>query len=804
MKINKLLTILLVLISVQISAQRFTVSGYVTDATTGENLLNASVYNPKTYKGTVCNNFGFYSLSLSKGKYTITYSYIGYAMVKKEVDLSKDTKLNIELQPNLEIEEVVVEESRIQTGVNSSRMSVTEVPINAIKQIPVFLGEADIVKAIQLLPGVQAGVEGTSSFYVRGGGPDQNLILLDGVPVYNANHLFGFMSVFNTDAIQSVSLTKGGFPARYGGRLSSVLDIRMKEGNTKETAGKVSVGLISSSLTLEGPIGKKGNSSYMLAGRRSYIDALAQPIIMSIAAIEGLRMNVGYYLYDLNLKVNHKLNSKNKIYLSAYIGRDKAYSITAKKNKTEESRDNYDMHWGNFTASLRWNSEINNKLFSKLTLSVTDYNAVTGIKQFYQNFNNEELSDYHHKYSSGITDYSLRTDFDYYPVPKHSIKAGANLTNRTFNPGVQTLQVEETYAETYKNELSFGNEKIIGNEFFVYAEDDWDITKRLRANLGVHVSAFHVQNKTYSSVQPRASARFMLLENWSVKAAYSKMAQYAQLLSTSTVGAPTDLWMPTTKKIAPQLSTQYAVGSAITFGGYSFSAEAYYKEMYNLLEYKEGVSFFDYLDFENPEIADVSLNIEDKIEIGNGWSYGAEFLFEKKKGKTTGWVGYTLAWAWRQFDENISSGKPFPARYDRRHDIGISISHRFSEKLSLTGNWTYGSGYPVTLALQSYTKVERYFKEQRGWTESWHSTNIKHLESRNNYRMPSYHRLDLGLSHTKSTKRNRLRTWNFSLYNAYNRQNPFFIFHEYYFGEVKIKQQSLLPIVPSLSYNLKF
>ena len=666
-------------------------------------------------------------------------------------------------------------------------MSLSEIPINTIKSLPVIFGEVDVLKTIQLLPGVQSGSEGTSGLYVRGGGPDQNLILLDGVPVYNADHLFGFFSVFNADAIQTVSLIKGGFPARYGGRLSSVIDIRMKEGNNKEVHGEGSVGLISTKFTIEGPILKE-KSSFIISVRRTYIDILAQPLIKSFS--DGV--SAGYYFYDINAKVNYIFSDTDRVFLSVYTGRDKAYS-KLKDNYTDnsisyENTQKAALLWGNITSALRWNHMINRKLFSNLTLTFSRYRFEVG-----QNSNSKETNNgttteknYEFTYFSGINDLTAKIDFDYHPNPNHSIIFGISETYHTFSPGINVFKVDDG-SNSSNIDTSFGNSNIYANEISLFAEDDIRITDRLKANIGLHLCGFYVKESFYKSIQPRVSARYLVNEKLSIKTAFSQMNQNLHLLTNSGIGLPTDLWLPATNNIKPQISYQFAAGVFYDLiKGYEFSIEGFYKTMSNLIEYKEGVDFFGSFD-----------SWENKVEVGKGWAYGSEFLIRKTKGKTTGWIGYTLAWSNRQFD-NLNFGKKFSYRYDRRHDIAVAITHNFTEEVDVGLTWVYGTGNALSLPIEKYPSVNNNFQQY------FYSSEIQYYDGRNGFRTPAYHRLDVGINLHKKKKWG-VRTWSFGIYNLYNRKNPFYIyFNSDNNGHNRLTQISLFPIIPSFSYSFKF
>lgn len=768
------LTLSLLLFAVLAHSQKHTISGYVSDVSNGEKLIGASVYDKNnTNNGNLSNAYGFYSLTLPTGKYQIVYSFVGYNPIIKEIDLNSDKSINVELQSNLELEEVNVVADKIDNGVESAQMSAVNLSVKTIKSIPAMFGEVDIIKAIQLLPGIQSGTEGSSGLYVRGGGPDQNLILLDGIPVYNVNHLFGFFSVFNADAINSVQLVKGGFPARYGGRLSSVLDIRMKEGNNEGIHGSASIGLISSKLTLEGPI-IKDKMTFIVSGRRTYIDILAAPFIAMSSNESSGDYKAGYYFYDLNAKVNYKFSERSRLYLSAYMGRDKAYS----DEKDESYQDKFKLRWGNIISALRWNYVITNKLFFNTTLSYSKYKFLTSAYSQSSYNNNKEISEF--EYNSGIDDLAAKFELDFLPSPNHYIRFGASNTYHTFNPGVNVL----SYKSNQNNNLDtiIGNNKIYANEMYAYIEDEINLRK-FKINIGVHASGFHVNNEFYYNIEPRFSARYLVNKNWSLKAAYTQMNQYIHLLSNANVGLPTDLWLPVTKKIKPQHSEQYAAGTVISLNkGFELSVEAYYKNMDNLIEYKEGASYI----FGNGE------DWQDKVEIGKGWSYGVEILLRKKVGKTTGWLGYTLSFTDRKFD-NISFGEVFPAKYDRRHDISFVLSHKFNDRIDCGFTWIYGTGYATTLAHEKYPSIIN-------------GGEIEYFDKRNSYRMPSYHRADISFNFHKQKKHGK-RTWSVGAYNIYNRKNPFFLYYSYddsKNNEKQLMQVSLFPVLPFVRYQFTF
>lgn len=757
--------LLLTLLPVVLYAQQITVSGYVSEKASGERLIGATVVVPQKNIGTTTNSFGFYSITIPANSLELRISYLGFVPFSQTIKGDKNITLNIELEPAKDLKEVVVtsQKDALQTR---TQMSTIDLPIQTIKSLPAFLGEVDIMKAIQLLPGVQAGNEGTSGIYVRGGGPDQNLILLDGVPVYNATHLFGFFSVFNADAIKNVEVTKGGFPARYGGRLSSVIDINMKEGNNNKIHGEGGFGSVASRLTLEGPI-QKGKSSFMISGRRTYIDVLSRPLMNS-------DVNAGYYFYDLNGKVNFKLSNKDHIYFSGYLGNDKFYAKETVNSDVNSNSYSNNLHWGNITGVGRWNHEFSPKLFGNLTTYYSQYKFVVSAQE-HSTFSGSN-EDFLLKYSSGINDMAVKYDFDYLPSPNHFIKAGISGVAHTYNTGAEHYKVSSSFQNL---DTTISVKPLTANEFDVYAEDDIRITSKLKANIGVHATAFNVRDKFYSSIQPRASARYLINDAVSIKASYAQMSQFIHLLTNSSIGLPTDLWVPVTDKVPAQISHQAAGGVAYTHHtGVEVSFEGYYKTMQNVIEYKEGASYFN-----------SSASWEDKVEIGKGKSYGLELFLQKKKGKFTGMLGYTLSWTTRQFD-NLNNGQEFPYRYDRRHDFKIAGVYNISKNIEVSAEWVYGTGNAITLPL--------------GYYQGPSGAEVEYYGSRNGFRMPSYHRADISAKFWKQHKKYE-SAWVVSIYNVYNRQNPFFVYSSKdNTGSTVFKQVSLFPILPSVSYQIKF
>ncbi len=772
---------------------QFTISGYLQDASSGESLIGASVYDAYSLKGTAANNYGFFSLTLPEGQVAFTASYVGYQPYSDTFLLNKDTIINLSLQSQITLAAVDVQSTRVSRIEESTSMSTVTVPIQQIKQLPAFMGEVDVLKALQLLPGVQSGNEGGSGLFVRGGSPDQNLILLDGVPVYNVSHLFGFFSVFNADALNNVTLIKGGFPARYGGRLSSVLEINMKEGNNQALHGEGSIGIIASRLTLEGPL-VKDKASFLISARRTYIDILARPIIAAGFRSPGGSSGVaGYYFYDLNGKVNYRLSAKDRLYLSAYMGDDNFYfrenvRYNQGGNQYEESFGG-NLRWGNTTSVLRWNHQFSNKLFSNTTVYFSRYLFNTSVEESSTRTGNgqQETEAFLLRYFSGIHDYSVKYDMDYMPNADHYIKTGISGILHRFRPGAVQFRIEDAVDEL---DTTIAPSFTGAGEFRAYVEDDIRLGDRLKVNIGLHGSAYVVRNRWFGSLEPRFSGRYLLRDNLSVKASFASMTQYIHLLTNSGVGLPTDLWVPATDKVPPQRSWQVAGGLAQTLGNrFEVSLEAYYKHMANVIEYKDGAG---YLGNAN--------DWEGQVESGDGWSYGAEFFIQKKEGKTTGWVGYTLAWTQRQFP-TLNFGEVFPYKYDRRHDISIVLSHQISDEWDISGTWVYGTGNAISLPLQRYNGISPDFS---GLFPFFPSGELFHYESRNGFRMNPYHRMDLGITRTKQTKWGTSK-WNLSVYNFYNRRNPFFIYYSSdNLGNPVFKQVSLFPVLPSINWSFSF
>lgn len=775
---RNLITFCLLLLVITSQAQKFTINGYITDKTSGERLAGASIFLPEKNVGTTSNSYGFYSITLpgQADSLEIQVSYAGYDVYHSRILLNDNVKLNILLDHQKQLENVTVKSVKRNSIQNTTQMSSIGLSSETIKALPAFLGEADVLKAIQLLPGVQAGSEGSSGIYVRGGGPDQNLILLDGVPVYNASHLFGFFSVFNADAINGVDVIKGGFPARYGGRLSSVIDIRMKEGNNQQFHGEGGIGLIASRFTLEGPL-KKGKSSFMVSARRTYADIFMRPIIKAESHGD---LTAGYYFYDLNAKVNLYVTEKDHVYVSGYFGNDKFYSKSKFNDNGSHTVYEAALKWGNATAMMRWNHEFSRKLFSNLTVNYSRYQFDIYSKE---NVNDPSQGNqnYLEKYFSGIRDWSGKIDFDWLPSPNHFIKWGIGQTWHSYRPGAFQSKAN---TPTYNEDTVLRGKFINSTELDAYIEDDVKLTRNLKVNIGTHFTSFSVEGTTYNSLQPRIAARYLLNKNMSIKASYAQMNQFIHLLTNSGIGLPTDLWVPATKIVPPQKSHQVALGWAYNINeNYEVSVEGYYKKMNNLIEYAEGASFIS-----------TTSDWQTRVVSGQGKSYGTEFFLQKKKGNTTGMIGYTLSWTNRQFDA-LNNGNWFPYKYDRRHDVKIAVIQNIGKRIQLSADWVYGTGVAITLPVAIYS--------------NGNGDDVEVYNGRNDFRMPAYHRLDLGIKFIKVRKKWE-RSWNINIYNVYNRLNTFYIYRDtkYDFNTgvqtPVFYKVTLFPIIPSISYQFKF
>lgn len=796
-----ILSLFTVLLCLGSTAQRsFTVSGFVKDAASGEALIGANVFVKETMRGTATNVYGYYVLNLEPGTYTLAMSYIGYEDWTLTIEVSADQKINIDAVPKAILaKEFEVVGERTKDNTEGTQMGTVELDVQKLNTLPALLGEVDILKTIQFLPGVASNGEGNSGFYVRGGGPDQNLILLDEATVYNASHLFGFFSVFNADAVKNIELIKGGMPANYGGRISSVLDISMKDGNNKGFHGQGGIGLISSRLTLEGPI-VKDRSSFIVSGRRTYIDVVTKPFINPESAFSGS----GYYFYDLNAKANYRFTDKDRLFVSGYFGRD-VFDFSG----SNEGDPKFRIPWGNATLSARWNHVFGPKLFMNTTATYSDYSFAFQADQ----------DQFAFELFSGIKDYGLKVDLSHYPNARHRLKYGGQYIYHIYT----TSTVNVSSGDTDFNIDT--PPKLHAHETALYVMDDFDITDELRINAGVRLTTFaHVgpfklyeldENgrstgtvdyssgkpiASYAALEPRLSLRYRLRKG-SVKASFNRGQQYVHLASFGSTPLPTDVWIPSSTNVRPQIGTQYAAGyfRDLMDGLFETSVEVYYKDFDNLIEYAEGAE----------PANNGNTNYDAQLVFGDGYSYGAELFVKKRLGKVNGWVGYTWSRTMRQFPD-INQGREFPSRWDRRNDLSVVVAYEPNKRWSFGATFIYSTGQAVTLPLN------RYFYEGRVVSE---------YTERNGYRMVPYHRLDLAATlHNKTTRvvtdpvtnetsevaRRWKSSWTFSVYNAYNRANPYFIYFDASGNpanntfQVVAKQVSLFAILPSVTWNFQF
>jgi hypothetical protein len=773
-----------VIFSLSFAQEKITISGYIRDSLSRETLIGASLQTKNPVKGISTNQYGYFSISVPKGRYVFLISYVGYFPLEVEVDLQEDIVRDFFLLSKSSLsQEIVISSRRRDLNVKSAQMGQIDLSINKVKSLPVLFGEVDPLKTLQLFPGVSNAGEGNSGIYVRGGGPDQNLILLDDAVVYNSGHLFGFFSIFNGDAIKNITLLKGGMPSQYGGRLSSVLDVSMKDGNMQKLQVDGGIGTISSRLSLQGPL-KKDKASFIVSGRRTYIDALIKPFIKKGSQFYGS----GYYFYDLNTKFNYKFSSKDRLYVSGYFGRD-VFDFVNRKRQFDVG-----VPWGNSTLTARWNHVFSQKLFVNTTAVYNDYNFSFSALQ----------NDFNIGLKSGIRDFNLKSDLDHYVSTEHKLKYGFQITKHRFTPSVISGSQDSTIFAPNSTQIKWAN------EFGLYFQDDWELGDNLKLNYGLRWSGFqqlgpftnydldingtrldsvvYKKNETvkfYQGPEPRATLRYAVNDETSLKWAVTQNRQYIHLVSNAGTTLPTDIWVPSTLRVKPQISWQYAAGIFRNFNDNMFetSIELYYKSMQNQIEYKEGYT---------PSSKDTEL----EFVFGKGWSYGAEFFINKSKGRFTGWIGYTLAWTWRKFPD-INKGKVYPAKYDRRHDLSVVGIYELNPKWKLSAVFVYATGNAITLP-------EKFFLIEGVLTQQFSEIN--------KYRLAPYHRLDLSATYTPNNDKEKKvnGSWVFSVYNAYNRQNPYF----YYYNqtgtstagnlEVQATQVSLFPVIPSVTYNFKF
>ena len=775
---------------------RVTLSGTVLDASNGESMMGVYVIltdlkTPSNVQGCASNQAGYYSISVLPGTYKLSVNYLGYKTIDDTIALTRNTHRLVEMEPAaITGGEVVIQGERGNVNVTGGEVGRMELSIQTIKALPALMGEADVIKSVQLLPGVQSGGEGNSGFYVRGSGTDQNLVLLDEATIYNPDHLFGFFSIFNADAVKSVDLIKSGMPAYYGGRAASILNVYQKEGNLKKYEVDGGLGLIFSHLTVQGPI-KKNRASFLISARRTYADVIVQPFLKKDNPMKG----TNFYFYDLNAKFNIVINPRHRLYFGAYYGHD----VYGFKSVTQQTKMTF--QWGNAAASARWNYIIANRLFLNTTATFSYYSFGT----------NMVISPYSFALASGVRDYGLKSELTWIPTPKHNLRFGVHNVFHDCTPGHFDVEAGEGVAfDLPKGQHYFGN------ELAIYVHDEWDISPHWKLNMGVryttynHLGPFkryitdefgHLTDSIlypagqsiaqYNRAEPRLALRWLIDSTTSIKASATLNYQFMHQISIATISLPTDVWMPSTDLMKPQTVFQYSLGVFKNFHQNMFESyiDLYYKQMYKLPEYREGIG-----------LSMLNLNTDQLYVFGKGWAAGAEFFIKKSRGRFTGFIGYTLAFTRRQFDD-LNGGKPFWAKYDRRHDVTISLSYEIlPNKLRASALWVYQSGNTMTVPLGYYLYMGSVVTE---------------FSDRNEYRVNPYHRLDISVDWTIKKTAKFETGLNFSIYNVYNRQNPFLVFFETtvttddgdlssFSMQNHAYQMSLFPIIPSVMWTFKF
>lgn len=766
-----------------VAQQKYTLNGYVRDSENGEELIGVTVFINELSIGTTSNVYGFYALTLPKGEYTITYSYIGYQSVEHKINLTADLEMNIDLPVEAtEMEEVVITGEAVDANVTEVRMSQNTVNVQQVKKLPALFGEPDIIKTIQMMPGVVSAGEGTSSFFVRGGSADQNLILIDEAPIYDPSHLFGLFSVFNADVIKDAELYKGGIPSRFGGRLSSILEVHTKDGNNKKLAGSAGIGTLASKIMLEGPL-KKEESSFIVSARRSYADVFLK------AAGEDNTV----YFYDINAKANWKQNNNDRFFLAFYIGRD-----------VFKFSDDFSFDWGNATGTLRWNHLFNDRLFSNTSVIASNFDYKMELIDEAQGF----------EWDSRLKEFSLKEDLNYFINTHNELEFGYHFSYRIFSPGeispnsdkslFTTLEMDDLYAMDHA--LYVGNKQKLterlslryGMRLSVFqnvGKQDVYIYEDPSENVDIErvdtVSYSTLENiKTYVNLEPRISARYLLNTQSSVKLSYNRMVQNTHLIASGTVPLPFNTWSPSTQYLKPQIADQVAIGyfRNLNDNQVEFSAEAYYKNIENITDFADNAQLF------------FNEDLPTEFRQGDSRSYGLELMAEKKEGGLTGFVSYTWSKTEREVPQ-VNLGNTFYANYDRRNVLNVVATYELNDKWSFGGSFTYSTGRPITLPAGRY--------EYSGYQ-------VDYITERNGYRLPDFHRLDLSatLVPRKNLKRKWKSSWVFSIYNVYSRSNAFTIYTRVVQdddgniigdGDQKeARQISLFPILPSVTYNIKF
>jgi hypothetical protein len=781
--VNSLITIftflLLFFFTSETTAQKIhTISGVVKEVSTGETLIGCNVYLGDASIGTTTNDYGVYSLTVTEDTVQITFSFIGYQAIYHTFFLKKDTVLNIELAHAESIKEVIVSASSNKERINSTQMGMEEITAKEAKEIAAMFGEVDILKVLQLKPGVQSGTEGSSGLFVRGGGGDQNHFLLDEAAIYNPSHLLGLFSTFNADVVKNVRLYKAGFPAQFGGRLSSVVDVRLREGNRKDFNITGSLGLISAKLTIEGPI-VKNKGSFIVSGRSTYAGAIIALVNKVNEADPNWIDLPNYSFFDINVKANYDVSKKDRIFFSGYFGRD----IFSYKNKSL----NFGLEWGNIAGTLRWNRTVSSKMFVNTSLTFSDY--LYNIKT--------NLAEIEVKLGSGIRDVNLKTDFIWVPSSKHELRFGGNAIYHRFLVG--------DFNATNNKDINLVAGSIFhAGEFGIYLSDDWTISPKVKLLTGLRLSGFYNDGKFYAGAEPRLALKYSVHKNLSLKVSYARMTQYLHLVSTSGASLPTDVWHPSNKNVAPQSSDLISASVSLALGkDFYINVEGYYKWLHNQVGFKDGARLF------------VNDNLDKEFIFGKGYSYGGEVYIEKKHGNFRGWIGYTLSWTWRQFDQ-ANGGLPYHPKHDRRHDISVVVAWEIpwtkpKFPLTLSASWVYGTGSAISLPKKRYIQMDI--------TSSNPFKFIPIYGERGGYKMPDYHRLDFGLVwELYPLRKKRFKSdITFSIYNVYDRRNPFFMYIDALYSDdnrgantaafpekLEAKVVSLFPIIPSITWNFRW
>lgn len=778
---------------VQVSAQNnITISGFIRDSVSVENLYHATIYETSNKRGTISNAYGFYSLSVPSGKVQLRVSFVGYEEHRLSFYAQTDTTINFELSTKNDLQEVVVKAQSLKQKPTFSGHE--QINMQTVKALPAFAGEEDVLKSLTVLPGVQQGYEGSAGVFVRGGSPDQNLILLDGVPVYNATHLFGFVSVFTPEALQSVDFYKGGFPARYGGRLSSVIDVRMKEGNKNHPETDLTIGPVTSKFTHQGPI-KQGKSSYLISARRTLLDLFVTGIAKISQASNNEVVVPGLNLYDLNAKFNFELNPKNRLYVSFYGGGDRLssnfkdnYSFDGSETKQSTK---VKLKWGNQIGSLRWTSQFGNRLYLNSSLSSGSfrYNIHNKYTQSIKNQDGKEEIWSDIEYKTRVNNNKIQFLFDWY-LPGNKIQFGTSAELNSYLPGEQEIQRYDG------QNTQRGNGEINNKALAYFVDDQLNIGDNFTVQGGLRLDLYDLGGKWHNYITPRVNVKWAVNKNLSLFFSYDQMVQPLHLLTNSSVGLPSDIWVPATENVKPETSQQITFGSYLKFNDrFSYKFDSYYKTMDGVINYKAGNSFMDIYD-----------DWEALVETGSGEAWGFENSWNYKTSRLNAWINYTLSWNERKF-EGINGGKAFPFKFDRRHDINLGFVHNLTDNIECSAVWTYQTGMAATIPVQDFQAagpIDYTITDFITNIDIEDTHRIQYFDEYNSYRLPAFHHLDLSVT-LKKQMRSLYREWKIGVYNAYARQNAYMYYPQTSpTGVTKYKQVCIFPIIPSISYHIKF